>query len=278
MTTPLSPEFLSEAFAREMASAVAALLGESTTVTPAAVPAAPTAWRARIEVAGALRGHLDVGLSDADGRRVSALVMGFESGEVGDDAVADTLRELCGQAVGALKEHPETAGVTLAVRDVGAGPLPAALHEAWQFPLTSAGASVLPVIVLAGTLAASTAAVEPGPVAPPTAAAAAPTLATAAPTLAAAAPAPPGGNLDLLLDIELPLSVRFGQTELTLLHLTRLGPGSVIDLHRSADEPVDVLVSGKVIARGEVVVVEGNYGVRVTEVVSTADRIRSMGA
>ena len=72
--------------------------------------------------------------------------------------------------------------------------------------------------------------------------------------------------------------MRFGQAELTLHHLTRLGPGSVIDLHRSADEPVEVLVSGKVIARGEVVVVEGNYGVRVTEVVSTADRIRSLGA
>jgi len=85
-------------------------------------------------------------------------------------------------------------------------------------------------------------------------------------------------NLDVLLDIELPLAVRFGQTELPLLTLVRLGPGSVIDLKRSADEPVDVLVSGKVIARGEVVVVDGNYGVRVTEIVSTAERIRSIGA
>jgi flagellar motor switch protein FliN/FliY len=72
--------------------------------------------------------------------------------------------------------------------------------------------------------------------------------------------------------------VRFGQTELTLNTLTRLGPGSVIDLHRSADEPVEILVGGKMIARGEVVVVEGNYGVRVTEILSTADRIRSLGA
>jgi flagellar motor switch protein FliN/FliY len=85
-------------------------------------------------------------------------------------------------------------------------------------------------------------------------------------------------NLDVLLDIELPLAVRFGQTELPLLTLVRLGPGSVIDLKRSADEPVDVMVSGKVIARGEVVVVDGNYGVRVTEVMSTVERIRSMGA
>ncbi len=85
-------------------------------------------------------------------------------------------------------------------------------------------------------------------------------------------------NLDVLLDIELPLTVRFGRTELALQTLVRLGPGSVIDLHRSADEPVDVLVSGKVIARGEVVVVDGSYGVRVTEIVSAAERLRTMGA
>jgi flagellar motor switch protein FliN/FliY len=114
----------------------------------------------------------------------------------------------------------------------------------------------------------SVAAARPRAVAPPASAAAATPQALTTTS----------NNLDLLLDIELPLAVRFGQTEMTLGHLTRLGPGSVIDLHRSADEPVEVLVSGKVIARGEVVVVEGNYGVRVTEVVSTADRIRSLGA
>jgi flagellar motor switch protein FliN/FliY len=132
---------------------------------------------------------------------------------------------------------------------------------------------VTPSLVVGGTVSSQPAAVAP--VAMPEAVtelAAVPKVArpTAAPT--------PAGNLDLLLDIELPLAVRFGQTELSLLTLTRLGPGSVIDLHRSADEPVEVLVSGKVIARGEVVVVEGNYGVRVTEVVSTADRIRTLGA
>jgi flagellar motor switch protein FliN len=270
MSTPLSAECLFEAFAREMASAVAALLGESTTVTPAAVPAA-VAWRARVEASGALNGHLEIGLSDADGRRVSALIMGFEPGQVGDDAVLDTLREICGQAIGALKEPLETAGVSLALAEVAAGPLAGSACEAWQFPLTSAGSSVLPVIIVAGVLASAAPIATAAPVA-------APTPVAAAPTSAVAAAAAVTGNLDLLLDIELPLSVRFGQTELTLLHLTRLGPGSVIDLRRSADEPVDVLVSGKVIARGEVVVVEGNYGVRVTEVVSTADRIRSMGA
>jgi flagellar motor switch protein FliN/FliY len=83
-------------------------------------------------------------------------------------------------------------------------------------------------------------------------------------------------RLDVILDIELPLVVRFGRTELPLKTLTRLGPGSVIDLARSPEEPVEVLVSNRVVARGEVVVVSGNYGVRILDVVSPTERIRSM--
>lgn len=89
-------------------------------------------------------------------------------------------------------------------------------------------------------------------------------------------PGPPG-NLEVILDIDLPLSVRFGSTDMTIDALTRMGPGALIDLGRSPDEPVDVMVNGRMVARGEVVVVGGNYGVRVTEVVSAADRLRSMG-
>lgn len=85
-------------------------------------------------------------------------------------------------------------------------------------------------------------------------------------------------NLDVILDIELPLTVRFGRAEMTLHALSGLGPGSVIDLDRAVDDPVELMVNGKVIARGDVVVVGGNYGVRVTEVLSADDRIRSMGA
>jgi len=99
---------------------------------------------------------------------------------------------------------------------------------------------------------------------------------------AGASQATPGagwsGNLDVILDIDLPLSVRFGTTDLTMDALTRLGPGALIDLGRTPDEPVDLLVNGRLVARGEVVVVSGNYGVRVLEVVSAADRLRSMGA
>ncbi len=109
----------------------------------------------------------------------------------------------------------------------------------------------------------------------------------AAPALsvaAARASAEPGAsgrtysNLEVILDIDLPLTVRFGETEMTLDSLTRIGPGSVIDLGRSPDDPVEILVNGRLVARGEVVVVSGNYGVRVHEVVSTADRLRSMAS
>ena len=89
---------------------------------------------------------------------------------------------------------------------------------------------------------------------------------------------PESRTLDVIMDIDLPLVVRFGRTELPLKILTALGPGSVIDLGRAPDDPVDVLISNRVVARGEVVIVAGNYGVRVHDVVSPAERARSLEA
>lgn len=85
-------------------------------------------------------------------------------------------------------------------------------------------------------------------------------------------------TLDVIMDIDLPLVVRFGRTELSLKTLTTLGPGSVIDLGRAPDDPVEVLISNRVVARGEVVIVAGSYGVRVRDVVSPAERARSLEA
>jgi flagellar motor switch protein FliN/FliY len=72
-------------------------------------------------------------------------------------------------------------------------------------------------------------------------------------------------RLDAVLDVELPLVVRFGRAVMPLRALADLGPGSVIDMGRSPDEPVELLVGERIIARGEVVIVSGNYGVRITE-------------
>lgn len=87
---------------------------------------------------------------------------------------------------------------------------------------------------------------------------------------------PTSGNLDVLLDVDLDLSVSFGQAELLLEDVLTLASGSIVELNRSANDPVDVLVNNSIVARGEVVVVDGNYGIRVTEVVSRKERIRSV--
>ncbi|HVT46357.1 MAG TPA: FliM/FliN family flagellar motor switch protein [Vicinamibacterales bacterium] len=78
------------------------------------------------------------------------------------------------------------------------------------------------------------------------------------------AAAPPDARLEAVLDVDLPLVVRFGRAVMPLRALADLGPGSVIDMGRSPDEPVELLVGERVIARGEVVIVSGNYGVRIT--------------
>jgi flagellar motor switch protein FliN/FliY len=70
--------------------------------------------------------------------------------------------------------------------------------------------------------------------------------------------------------VDLPLIVRFGVTSLPLRTLSSLGSGSVVELNRAPEDPVDLLVGDRVIARGEVVVVDGQYGVRVTELLTDA--------
>ncbi|MBK9795209.1 MAG: flagellar motor switch protein FliN [Holophagaceae bacterium] len=92
----------------------------------------------------------------------------------------------------------------------------------------------------------------------------------------ASGPATDAGNLDLLLDIQLPVVVRMGQTEMMMGELLKLTPGSILELNRSADAPVELLVNGKLIAKGEVVVVDGNFAFRITEIDTRAARIRSL--
>jgi flagellar motor switch protein FliN/FliY len=73
--------------------------------------------------------------------------------------------------------------------------------------------------------------------------------------------------MDLLAGLQMNVSVELGRTELTVADVLGLGPGSVIELNKLAGEPVDILVNDRLIARGEVVVVDENFGVRVVEVV-----------
>jgi flagellar motor switch protein FliN len=77
---------------------------------------------------------------------------------------------------------------------------------------------------------------------------------------------PEARNLDLVMDVELNVTLRFGQRQLALREVMELTSGSVIELDRQVEEPVELLLEGKVIAKGEAVVIDGNYGLRVTEV------------
>jgi flagellar motor switch protein FliN/FliY len=84
------------------------------------------------------------------------------------------------------------------------------------------------------------------------------------------------GNIDMILDIGLTVTARLGRIEMPLGQVLELGPGSIIDVGHSIDEPVELLVNNKLIARGDVVVVEEKFGLRITEIVSPSERIESL--
>lgn len=84
-------------------------------------------------------------------------------------------------------------------------------------------------------------------------------------------------NLDVIMDIPVTISMEIGQTKLNIRNLLQLNQGSVIELDRLAGEPLDVLVNGTLIAHGEVVVVNEKFGIRLTDVISPAERVKKLG-
>jgi flagellar motor switch protein FliN len=96
------------------------------------------------------------------------------------------------------------------------------------------------------------------------------------PTLEPTAPTGAPNAVDFILDIPLQLSVRIGSTRMLIRDLLQLGQGSVIELDKLAGEPMEVLVNGKLVARGEAVVVNEKLGVRLTDVISPMERVRHL--
>jgi flagellar motor switch protein FliN/FliY len=88
--------------------------------------------------------------------------------------------------------------------------------------------------------------------------------------------APRSRTMDLLLDVDLPVSISFGKAQLPMKDVLKLTTGSIVELNRGVSEQVEVLVNQCLIARGEVVVVDGNYGVRIQEIASRQDRLRTL--
>lgn len=112
---------------------------------------------------------------------------------------------------------------------------------------------------------------EPAPAASPFAEFAAP---TAAGTRAAQArPVETHDGLELLMDIPLEVSVELGRVRMQVREVVDLGAGSIVEIDKAAGEPVDVLVNGRLVAKGEVVVIEDNFGVRITEILTPQERL-----
>ena len=97
-------------------------------------------------------------------------------------------------------------------------------------------------------------------------------------TTAPAAAAGDSPELERLYDVPVELAVEIGRTHMTIRETLALGPGSIVSLNKLAGEPVDLLVNGKPIARGEVVVIDEEFGVRITDVASHAKRLRGLAA
>jgi len=83
-------------------------------------------------------------------------------------------------------------------------------------------------------------------------------------------------NLDMVLDIPVTMAMELGRTHISIRNLLQLNQGSVVELDRMAGEPMDVRVNGTLIARGEVVVVNDKFGIRLTDVISAAERIKNL--
>ncbi len=213
------------------------------------------------------------------------------------DALAETFNQILGSANQALSDM---AGETLSISNVeifsletadgaglqellGAGPFDALSLATTQENLKATIHLLIPDM-LVEQLKRKLGMVQPVAAAAPATPTPAPAAAQPASAPVATGPAPSAsrqssvdtGNLDLLLDIELPVMVRMGQTEMSLGDLLKLTPGSILELNRAADAPVELLVNGKQIAKGEVVVVDGNFAFRITEIESTDTRIRSL--
>lgn len=264
----MTERILVKALVEELAAVAAAMVGVEPHIEPEVSSNAPV-WSLPFSVKGSFDGRVVLAVPVADAARLTGLMLGFDE-PPDDDVVADSFREIAQQVASAatVKHGPD---LTISVSEpIASGP-PAPDDAEWA------------VITLGDLLThvATWSSLKPGQASPSapvvTAPLAAPPAAQPSPVRSqAAGPSPVPGNLELILDIELALWVRFGETAMTMQALSRIGPGATIDLDRAPEDLVDVMVNNTVIARGEVVVVAGNYGVRVTEVMSTTDRIRSM--
>ena len=153
--------------------------------------------------------------------------------------------------------------------DISADDWAAALAEQESASSAGAGGDDDWAAALAEQESATQAAAAPAP--PPAA-----QKANIFPNLSPDAAQPAANNLDLILDIPVQLNVELGRTKIAIRNLLQLAQGSVVELDGLAGQPMDVLVNGCLIAQGEVVVVNDKFGIRLTDIISPAERLRRL--
>ncbi|HXT70741.1 MAG TPA: FliM/FliN family flagellar motor switch protein [Vicinamibacterales bacterium] len=249
-TVTLNKETIAAALVEEFANALAATLGGTATAagSDAAGSKDPasrnlTGWLVTLPVSGGAAGTVTI-TCDSEGASAAAkAALMMTENEAPDAAtVADLVKEIAGQAAGSLVLRSPFESLTF-----GPATIAEAKAGAWT-PSTTL--QIADIRCLVGAVAAVQMAVPMTPGVVSVAKDNSRSLET----------------LDAVMDVDLPLTVRFGRTVMNLKALSALGPGSMVDMGRSPDEPVELLVGERLIARGEVVIVGGNYGVRVTEI------------
>ncbi len=238
MSMPLTAQGLVRAIVRELPGVCASVLGG--TASAADAPATTgEGWIVTAPFSGAATGRMVV-WTDALSAAACARRLSPEDVRPADDAVAAVLARVATRLGAAIEQTPEAAGLM-------AGE-PAARKGG-----TPEGAELVSVAFDDGTTVSFRVVAE----------------------MAAAVPAPAphshplsDSRLEAVLEVDLPLVVRFGRAVMPLRSIAELSPGAVVDMGRTPDEPVELLVGERLVARGEVVIVGGNYGVRITEITS----------
>lgn len=244
MSTHVTSDDLRDALVAACRAAVDAAVNRALTPAPDAA-ATFDGWSTPLQVTGALEGTLTVWLDTSAALALARAMTGLEDAPEAS-AVAEMVTQLWRQAAETVAAFP---GVHLEVGRSTPGTVPAGTVGVRLMD----GSAVFGALAVSGALAGA-----------------------GMPATGAAADGALPGNLAALLDIDLPLVARFARTELPLRARSQLGPGSMVDMGCSPDAAVQLLIGGQVIAEGEVVVVGGNYGVRITSLASPADRLRAM--
>jgi flagellar motor switch protein FliN/FliY len=215
-----------------------------------------------------------VGVSRATWEYAGTLTLkaaGLETVESGE--ARNTWFEILGQSlsvmarsIGSMVGHEVTC-------DSGAEQAPDAEVREWaSVSMTFGDAPLAPFLVTLGPRLVETISAPPRPAEPPKQ----PPLRTE-PEMDDASRIPSASRtMELLMDVDLPISISFGKAQLPMKDVLKLTTGSIVELNRGVNDQVEVLVNECLIARGEVVVVDGNYGVRIQEIASRQDRLRSL--